>query len=261
MRGELSLRGVNPNVARGRRVPAHQREYAAPTSSSRRASALDDGTRRSPGRRAGRGRPARSRDRLLGDGAVGGAAAAQGRRLPLGRRRERGDEAIASSRSSAGMRSSVDPDAPVLEAGRGLERWADPGALSSLELAYAHYDLRDAARALWETVDLFQGLEEETATQAGARGRARRRRAAAADSGCRSRSPARGYRMAVRRLLPMVLVAVASSWPGAAATRRARRPRPRPRRTPCASTSSATGRCGPSVARSRRQAFSSSTTS
>ena len=58
---------------------------------------------------------------------------------------------------------SVDPDAPVLEAGRGLERWGDAGALSSLERAFAHYDLRDAARALWETVDLFQGLEEETA--------------------------------------------------------------------------------------------------
>jgi molybdopterin-guanine dinucleotide biosynthesis protein A len=58
---------------------------------------------------------------------------------------------------------AVDPEAPVLEAGRGLERWADAGALSSLELAYAHYDLRDAARALWETVDLFGGLEEETA--------------------------------------------------------------------------------------------------
>ena len=58
---------------------------------------------------------------------------------------------------------AVDPEAPVLEAGRGLERWADAGALSSLELAYAHYDLRDAARALWETVDLFDGLEEETA--------------------------------------------------------------------------------------------------
>jgi molybdopterin-guanine dinucleotide biosynthesis protein A len=58
---------------------------------------------------------------------------------------------------------SVDPGAPVLEAGRGLERWADPGALSSLERAYADYDLRDVARALWETVDLFDGLEEETA--------------------------------------------------------------------------------------------------
>src|SRR5262245_40158870 len=62
---------------------------------------------------------------------------------------------------------SLDSDAPVLEAGRGLERWADAGALSSLERAYAHYELRDAARALWETVDLFQGLEEETARRLG----------------------------------------------------------------------------------------------
>lgn len=58
---------------------------------------------------------------------------------------------------------AVDPEAPVLEAGRAVERWADAGALSSLERAYAHYELRDAARALWETVDLFDGLEEETA--------------------------------------------------------------------------------------------------
>src|SRR4029450_10414014 len=48
---------------------------------------------------------------------------------------------------------SVDSGASVLEAGRGLERWADPGALSALERAYADYDLRDVARALWETVD------------------------------------------------------------------------------------------------------------
>jgi molybdopterin-guanine dinucleotide biosynthesis protein A len=58
---------------------------------------------------------------------------------------------------------SVDPDASVLEAGRQVERWADPGALTSLERAYADYDLRDVARALWETIDLFQGLQEETA--------------------------------------------------------------------------------------------------
>jgi len=60
---------------------------------------------------------------------------------------------------------SVDPDAPAREAGRGVESWADAGALSALELAYAHYDLRDVARALWETIDLFQGLEEETASR------------------------------------------------------------------------------------------------
>ena len=79
-----------------------------------------------------------------------------------GRRRERGAEAV-GRRSSAGTRKAVDPEAPVLDAGRHLERWADAGALSALELAYAHYEFRDAARALWETIDLFQGLEEETA--------------------------------------------------------------------------------------------------
>jgi molybdopterin-guanine dinucleotide biosynthesis protein A len=62
---------------------------------------------------------------------------------------------------------SVDPSARVLEGGREIERWADPGALSALERAYADYDLRDVARALWETIDLFQGLEEETARRLG----------------------------------------------------------------------------------------------
>ena len=42
-----------------------------------------------------------------------------------------------------------------------------PGALSALEKAYAHYDLRDVARALWETIDLWQGLEEETGKRLG----------------------------------------------------------------------------------------------
>jgi hypothetical protein len=55
----------------------------------------------------------------------------------------------------------------VWDAGLLLERWADPGALASFERAYAHYDLRDAARALWETIDLFQGLEQETARRLG----------------------------------------------------------------------------------------------
>ena len=62
---------------------------------------------------------------------------------------------------------AVDADADVWDAGRFLERWADPGALATLERAYAHYDVRDAARALWETIDLFQGLEEETARRLG----------------------------------------------------------------------------------------------
>jgi aminoglycoside 6-adenylyltransferase len=62
---------------------------------------------------------------------------------------------------------AVDPSVDTWHGGRFLERWADPGALSALEKAYAHYELRDVARALWETIDLFQGLEEETATRLG----------------------------------------------------------------------------------------------
>jgi aminoglycoside 6-adenylyltransferase len=62
---------------------------------------------------------------------------------------------------------AVDPAVDTWHDGRFLERWADPGALAALERAYAHYDLRDVARALWETLDLFQGLEAETATRLG----------------------------------------------------------------------------------------------
>jgi aminoglycoside 6-adenylyltransferase len=62
---------------------------------------------------------------------------------------------------------AIDPEVDVWHAGRFLERWADPGVLAALERAYAHYDLRDVARALWETIDLFQSLEEETARRVG----------------------------------------------------------------------------------------------
>ena len=62
---------------------------------------------------------------------------------------------------------AVEPGTDTWHAGRFLERWADPGALAALERAYAHYDLRDVARALWETIDLFQGLEEESASRLG----------------------------------------------------------------------------------------------
>jgi aminoglycoside 6-adenylyltransferase len=62
---------------------------------------------------------------------------------------------------------AVDPSVETWHAGRFLERWADPGALSALEKAFAHYDVRDVARALWETIDLWQGLEEETASRLG----------------------------------------------------------------------------------------------
>ena len=62
---------------------------------------------------------------------------------------------------------AVDPSVDTWHGGRFLERWADPGALAALESAYAHYDVRDVARALWETIDLWQGLEEETASRLG----------------------------------------------------------------------------------------------
>ncbi|MFO7572856.1 MAG: aminoglycoside 6-adenylyltransferase [Gaiellaceae bacterium] len=58
---------------------------------------------------------------------------------------------------------AVDAAVDTWHGGRFLERWADPGALAALEHAYARYDLRDVARALWETIDLWQGLEEEVA--------------------------------------------------------------------------------------------------
>lgn len=63
--------------------------------------------------------------------------------------------------------SSVDPSVDTWHEGRFVERWADPGALAALERAFAHYDVRDVARALWETIDLFQGLEEETCSRLG----------------------------------------------------------------------------------------------
>jgi aminoglycoside 6-adenylyltransferase len=62
---------------------------------------------------------------------------------------------------------SLDPTVDTWHGGRFLERWADPGALAALERAYARYDLRDVARALWQTIDLFQGLEEETVRRLG----------------------------------------------------------------------------------------------
>jgi aminoglycoside 6-adenylyltransferase len=62
---------------------------------------------------------------------------------------------------------AVDPSVDTWHGGRFLERWADPGALAALELAFAHYDVRDVARALWATIDLWQALEEETARRLG----------------------------------------------------------------------------------------------
>lgn len=62
---------------------------------------------------------------------------------------------------------AVDLTLDTWHGGRFLERWGDPGALVALEFAYARYSLPDAARALWVTVDLWQGLEEETAKRLG----------------------------------------------------------------------------------------------
>ena len=62
---------------------------------------------------------------------------------------------------------SVDPTLDTWHGTRLVERWADPGALAGLERAFPHYDVRDVARALWETIDLFQMLEEETARRLG----------------------------------------------------------------------------------------------
>ncbi|MEP7224969.1 MAG: aminoglycoside 6-adenylyltransferase [Actinomycetota bacterium] len=62
---------------------------------------------------------------------------------------------------------ALGPTVDTWHAGRFVERWADPGALAALEKAYAYYNVRDVARALWETIDLWQGLEEETASRLG----------------------------------------------------------------------------------------------
>jgi aminoglycoside 6-adenylyltransferase len=65
----------------------------------------------------------------------------------------------------------VDSSVDIWHGGRFLERWADPGALAALEDAYARYDVRDVARALWATVDLWHGLEDETARRLGLDGK------------------------------------------------------------------------------------------
>ena len=63
--------------------------------------------------------------------------------------------------------NAVDPAADTWHEGRFMERWADPGALVALEFAYGRYSVRDAAHGLWHSVDLWQGLEEETARRLG----------------------------------------------------------------------------------------------
>jgi aminoglycoside 6-adenylyltransferase len=62
---------------------------------------------------------------------------------------------------------SVDPSADTWHGTRFVERWGDAGALAALERAFPHYAVRDVAHALWQTMDVFQGLEEETARRLG----------------------------------------------------------------------------------------------
>ena len=110
---------------------------------------------------------------------------------------------------------AVDQSVEVSTDGRRLERWADPGALSALERAYAHYDVRDVARALWETIDLFQLLEEETARRLGLEPTSSTTRSSQARRRRRPRSAARGVavivRMALALSLALALVAAAAA--------------------------------------------------
>jgi aminoglycoside 6-adenylyltransferase len=62
---------------------------------------------------------------------------------------------------------AVDPSVDTWHGTRFVERWADPGALVRLESATPRYSVRDVARALWETIDLFETLEDETARRLG----------------------------------------------------------------------------------------------
>ena len=149
---------------------------------------------------------------------------------------------------------AVDPSVDTWHGGRFLERWADPGALAALERAYAHYDLRDVARALWETIDLFQGLEEETASRLGLDGRARPRRPPASRSP-RS-SPTRVARLPSGRERALVLARVLAlagrrvrRWRrrGDADRHRATTTAPAETHERSASTCCATGRSGRSL--------------
>jgi molybdopterin-guanine dinucleotide biosynthesis protein A len=163
--GELSLRGVNPTVLEVEE--SRLLDVDTPTDLVVAASvAFDDAVDERP--------VLPPDDAALHELAADFWATA----LWAGRRLRKGDVFVAVDTVNGALKRSlvvllgwhanaVDPEAVVLEDGRHLERWADAGALSTLELAYAHYDLRDAARALWETIDLFQSLEEETAGRLG----------------------------------------------------------------------------------------------
>ena len=91
---------------------------------------------------------------------------------------------------------ALDPSVDTWHGGRFLERWADPGALAALESAYAHYDLRDVARALWATIDLWQARGGGDRAPARARGRASTTRTFAGGSPRSCRSPPAGHMIA-----------------------------------------------------------------
>ena len=51
--------------------------------------------------------------------------------------------------------------------GRFLDEWADPRAVRQLPEVFAHYDMKDIARALRCTMELYRWLEDETAERLG----------------------------------------------------------------------------------------------
>lgn len=55
------------------------------------------------------------------------------------------------------------PDLDAWHEARFFERWADPRAVTAFREAYTVYDRDDVARALVETMDVFEDFERETA--------------------------------------------------------------------------------------------------
>lgn len=160
-RGELTLRGVNPNV-----VDVDETRLLNVNTPTDLVVALA-GAMESPDDRRPVGLPDEAAILDLESDFWASA-------LWAGRRLRKGEVFLAVDAVNGALKRSlvtlmswhalaVDPRVDVHDGGRWLDRWADPGALSALEDAYASYDLRDAARALWATVDIFQGLAEETA--------------------------------------------------------------------------------------------------
>jgi aminoglycoside 6-adenylyltransferase len=64
-------------------------------------------------------------------------------------------------------RAKLGPGHDTWFRGRFLEEWADPQAVSELRHAFAHYDVKDAWRALGVTMDLFSRIAPETAAALG----------------------------------------------------------------------------------------------